>query len=130
MRHFRAYARLRADSKVIHHAVLRGEAFRADGAQVFVQPHEAFVDLDAPASGNHVPRAVGIVQEHGANGGLAGLADARFGNADDAHVKLPPCWMFWCIWKLCGFPRRSVFRSVSACQGHLGAGLRFIRVIR
>lgn len=41
-----------------------------------------------PSRANMYPAPWGIVQEHGADGGLAGLADAGSGNADDAHVKL------------------------------------------
>ena len=120
-------ARLCADAEVVDHVVADSEVFLADGPQVIVQIHEALVDRDPAVAREHVPRAVGIVQEHGADGGLAGLADAGFGYADDAHVKLPPCWMFWCIWKRCG----SRFESVSACaKGHPGAGLRSVRVNR
>ena len=94
MRHLRADARLRADAEVVDHAVVGGEVFLADGLKIIVQIHESLVDCDPAVAREHVPRPVGIVVEHGADDSLAGLTDAGSGNADDTHVKLPPCRMF------------------------------------
>ena len=91
MRHLGVHTRLRADAEVIHHAVGGGEAFFADGAQVFVQPHEALADFNASVTGEHVPRAVWVAVEHGADGVFVRLANAGFGYADDAHTVSSLC---------------------------------------
>ena len=107
MGHLGVHTRLRADSKVVHHAVGSGEVFLTDGAQVIVRIHEPLVDDDPAAAGEHVPRAVGVVVEHGADGGFVRLANAGFGNADDAHdgillcvpdLKAPGVLVFITLW--------------------------------
>lgn len=84
--HLRVHPGLRADSKVVHDAVLRGEVFRADGLKEALDVHETLVDVNLPVSGIHVPRAVRVVGEHGLDLGDAGLASSRRGYANDAHA--------------------------------------------
>ena len=90
MRHRGAYACLRADSEVVHHAVLGGEVFGANSHEEGVKIHKALVDDNLAITRVHIPRAVRIAEEHGAQGLDAGLLYARRGNANDAHGCLPP----------------------------------------
>ncbi len=62
-----------------------GEPLLVDGADVFLWIHKALVDDNLAAPRMHVSRAVRVALEHGAKGGVAGLTDAGFRNADDAH---------------------------------------------
>lgn len=79
MRHLRVYARLRANSEVIHHAVFLGEAFGADSSEERVKIHEAFVDGNLAAARVHVARAMRVAIEHGAKGVDVGLLYASRG---------------------------------------------------
>ena len=85
MRHGRVHARLCADSEVVDHAVLRGELLGVYRREEILDVHEALVYGDLTVAGVHVTCAVGIAPEHGAEGDVAGLANAGFGNANDAH---------------------------------------------
>ena len=86
MRHLRVDARLRADSKVVGNAVGCGEVFAAHRAKEIVEVHEALVNGNLSAAREHVSRAVRVAPEHGAEGVVVRLPDARFGNANDAHA--------------------------------------------
>ena len=85
MSHLGVHTSLGGDAEVVHHRVLGGEVFSADGLDVFIDVHEALADGDLAVAGDHVPRAVGIVPEHSADGRDVGLADTLGGNTNDAH---------------------------------------------
>ena len=85
MRHGGVYARLCADSEVVDHAVLRGEPLGVYCRKEILDVQEALVDCNLAVAGAHITRTVGIAPEHGAEGDDAGLANAGFGNANDAH---------------------------------------------
>ncbi len=84
--HLRVYPGLRADSEVVHDAVLRGEVFRTDGIEKTLNVHESLVDVYPSASGDHVSRAVRVMGEHDLDLRDAGLASPRWGYANDAHA--------------------------------------------
>lgn len=70
---------------MVDHAVLQGELLGVYRREEILDVHEALVYGDLTVAGVHVACAVGIAPEHGAEGNVAGLANAGFENANDAH---------------------------------------------